>query len=156
VTPAGGGFGPVTDYLPHRPPMLLIDDIVEVTDQRAVCRATIHPDCVFAIDGVVHPSALIEFVAQACAIHLGVRSAQGGEPPRLGLIVACREVSLGVDHLAVGDELTIVAERVVGRTQVAAFIGTVTRGELRCATVELSVVAGELAGSSSPQETTDE
>ena len=156
MTPAGGGFGPVTDYLPHRPPMLLIDDIVEVTDQRAVCRATIHPDCVFAIDGVVHSSAMIEFVAQACAIHLGVRSARDGEPARLGLIASCREVSLDVDHVAVGDELTIVAERVIGRTQVAAFIATVTRGELRCATVELSVVAGELAGSPPPPETTDE
>ncbi len=150
MTSAGGGFGPVTDYLPHRPPMLLIDEIVEVTEQRAVCRATIHPDCVFAIDGLVHPSAMIEFVAQACAIHLGVRSAQGGEPPRLGFIVSCREVSFGVDHLAAGDELTIVAERVFGRTQVAAFTGTVTRGELRCATVELSVVDGGLAGSLPP------
>ena len=147
MTLAGSAFGPVTDYLPHRPPMLLIDDIVEVTDQRAVCRATIHPDCVFAIDGLVHPSALIEFVAQACAIYVGVRSARDGDPPRLGLIMSCREISFAVDSFTVGDELTIVANKVFGRKPVAAFTGTVTRGEVLCATVELSVVDAELAGS---------
>lgn len=150
MTLAGGPFGPVTGYLPHRPPMLLIDDIVEVTDQRAVCRATIHPDCVFAIDGVVHPSAMIEFVAQACAIQVGVESARAGDPPRLGLIMSCREISFDVDSFAVGNELTIVANKVFGQKQLAAFIGTVTRGEALCATVQLSVVDADLAGSPHP------
>jgi predicted hotdog family 3-hydroxylacyl-ACP dehydratase len=120
--------------------MLLIDDIVEVTEHRAVCRATLHPDCVFAVAGVVHPSALIELVAQACAIHAGVQAARGGDPPRLGFLAACREIAFAVDALAVGDELTIVAARVFGQDQLAAFTGTVTRGEVVCATMELSVV----------------
>ncbi|TMQ09296.1 MAG: hypothetical protein E6J91_30725 [Deltaproteobacteria bacterium] len=145
MTPTGDMFGPVADYLPHRPPMLLIDTIVEVTEQRAVCRATIRPDCVFAIDGVVHPSAMIEFVAQACALYVGVVDARAGDPPRLGLIVACREVSFDVDGFAVGDELTIVASKVFGQDQLAAFTGTVTRGDALCATVQLSVADAALS-----------
>jgi predicted hotdog family 3-hydroxylacyl-ACP dehydratase len=144
VTPTGDLFGPVADYLPHRPPMLLIDTIVEVTDQRAVCRATIRPDCVFAIDGVVHPSAMIEFIAQACAIYVGVVDAREGGRPRLGLILACREVSFAVDRFAVGDELTITASKVFGQNQLAAFTGTVTRGDALCATVQLSVADAAL------------
>jgi predicted hotdog family 3-hydroxylacyl-ACP dehydratase len=150
VTLAGGAFGPVTGYLPHRPPMLMIDDIVEVTEPRAVCRTTIHPDCVFAIDGLVHPSAMIEFVAQACAIHVGVLCARDGDPPRLGLITSCREITFAVDSFAVGDELTIVVNKVFAGRQLAAFTGTVTRGEALCATVQLSVVDAELAGSPHP------
>jgi predicted hotdog family 3-hydroxylacyl-ACP dehydratase len=130
--------------------MLLIDDIVEVTDHRAVCRTTIHPDCVFAIDGRVHPSALIELVAQVCAIHAGVVSARDGAAPRVGLLTACREVAFAVDSLAVGDELTIVANKLFGRDQVAAFTGTVTRGDALCATIELSVVDAELAATQLP------
>lgn len=145
MTLAGRAFGPVADYLPHRPPMLLIDHIVEVIDERVVCRATIHPDCVFAIDGVVHPSALIEWVAQACAIYVGVVSARDGNPPRTGLIIACREVGFAVDQLAVGDELTIVASKVFGQHQLAAFTGTVERGGALCATVHLSVADAEVA-----------
>ena len=143
-------FGPVTDYLPHRPPMLLIDGIVEVSDARAVCRATIHPDCAFAIDGVVHAAAMIELVAQACAIYVGVLSARDGNPPRTGLIIACREIAFAVDGLAVGDEVTIVADKVFGQQQLAAFTGTVTRGETLCATIQLSVADAELVGSPLP------
>lgn len=136
--------GPAAGYLPHQPPMLLIDDIVEVTAQRAVCRTTIHPDCVFAIDGAVHPAAMIEFVAQACAIYASANSAGDG-PPRLGLIMACREAEFAVDAFAVGDQLTIVASKTFGGNQMASFTGTVSRGDALCATIQLSVIDAELA-----------
>jgi predicted hotdog family 3-hydroxylacyl-ACP dehydratase len=144
VTSTGEVFGPVADYLPHRPPMLLIDEIVEVTEHRAVCRTTIHPDCVFAIDGAVHPSAMIELVAQVCAIYVGVRSARDGDPPRLGVITACREISFAVDSFAVGDALTITVNKTFGQKQLAAFTCVVNRGDALCATVQLSVMDGEL------------
>jgi predicted hotdog family 3-hydroxylacyl-ACP dehydratase len=150
MTSATDAFGPVADYLPHRPPMLLIDDIVEVTAHRAVCRTTIHPDCVFAIDGLVHPTAMIEFVAQACAIYVGVGSARAGDPQPLGLIMACREISFDVDSFAVGDELMIVANKVFGQKQLAAFTATVARGDALCATIQLSVVDAELTAPQLP------
>jgi predicted hotdog family 3-hydroxylacyl-ACP dehydratase len=140
-----GVSGPAAGYLPHQPPMLLIDDIVEVTETRAVCRATIHPDCVFAIDGAVHPAAMIEFVAQTCAVYVGAISVRDGGPPRLGLIMACREAAFTVDGFAVGDELTIVAAKAFGGNQMASFTGTVSRGGALCATIQLSVVDAELA-----------
>ena len=142
---AGTSHGPVVDYLPHRPPMLLIDDIVELTSDGVVCRATIHPDCVFAIDGRVHPSAMIEFVAQACAIYAGLVSARDGAPPKHGFIASCREITFAIDSFSVGDELTIAATKVFGQEQHAAFTGKVTRRDALCASVELSVVDAELA-----------
>jgi predicted hotdog family 3-hydroxylacyl-ACP dehydratase len=144
-----GMSGPAAGYLPHQPPMLLIDDLVELTEHRAVCRATIQPDCVFAIDGRVHPAAMIEYVAQACAIYAGALSVRDGGPPRLGLIMACREADFAVDEFAVGDELTIVAAKAFGGNQMAAFAGTVSRGDALCATIQLSVVDAELAALSS-------
>ena len=137
--------GPAARYLPHQPPMLLIDDIVEVTEQRAVCRATIRPDCVFAIDGAVHPAAMIEFVAQVCAIYATANSAGEGGAPRLGLIMACREAEFAVDAFAVGDELTIAASKAFGGNQMASFTGTVSCGDALCATIQLSVIDAELA-----------
>ncbi|CAN5901394.1 3-hydroxy-fatty acyl-ACP dehydratase [soil metagenome] len=139
-------FGPVSDYLPHRPPMLLIDHIVEVTDNRAVCRTTIHPDCVFARDGVVHPSAMIEIVAQACAIWVGVTSSRKGGAPQVGFLVACREVAFAVDRFCIGDELTIAVTKVLGEDQLAVFSGIVSRGDEECVTIQLSVVDAERAG----------
>lgn len=147
--------GPAAGYLPHQPPMRLIDDIVEVTEHRVVCRATIHPDCVFAIDGAVHPAAMIEFVAQACAIYAGAISAQDGAPPRLGLIIACREAAFAVDALAIGDELTIVASKAFGGNQMTSFTGTVSRGDALCATIQLSVVDAELTALSAAPDARD-
>ncbi len=138
-------FGPVADYLPHRPPMLLIDEVVEMVGDRIVCRTTIHPDCVFAIDGQVHPSAMIELVAQVCAIAVGVRASRAGNPPKLGLIIGCREVAFDIDSFAVGDDLVITVNKVFGQTQLAAFVGTVHRRDALCATIHLSVVDATLA-----------
>lgn len=140
-------FGPVADYLPHRPPMLLIDRIDEVAENSATCHTTIKPDCIFAQDGLVHPSSMIEFVAQVCAIFVGVKAARSGEPPRLGFIIGCREVTFAINSFAVGDELTITATKILGEDQLAAFNGSVTRGGQVCMTIQLSVVDAELAGS---------
>ena len=148
--PAGQAFGPVQDYVPHRPPMLLIDHIVDVSENQIVCRTTIHRDCAFAIDGRVHPSAMIELVAQACAIYVGVLSAHNGDPPMMGLIMGCREVAFAVDSFAVGDELTVAATRVFGQKQLAAFTGTVMRRDGGsdgpvAVSVQLSVIDAALA-----------
>jgi predicted hotdog family 3-hydroxylacyl-ACP dehydratase len=142
-------FGPVSSYLPHRPPMLLIDHIDELSLGNTVCRTTIRPDCVFVRDGVVHASAMIEFVAQACAISASGTTTRSGEPPRLGVIVGCREISFTVDHFAVGDELTIAVTKLIGEEQLAVFSGTVSRGGAVCVTLQMSVADAKLAGSSS-------
>lgn len=139
-------FGPVIDYLPHRPPMLLIDEIIEVNANGGMCRTTIKPDCVFAIDGLVHPSSMIEFVAQACAIAAGVTASRTGGPPRLGFIIGCREVTFDVDTFKVGDVLTIGITKVLGEQQLGVFNGVVTRDGVVCTKVQLSVVDAELAG----------
>ncbi len=138
-------LGPVASYVPHRPPMLLIEDILEViVDQRIVCRAVIRPACVFARDGIVHPSAMIEFIAQACAVLAGVTATTGARPVQVGLLLGCREVTFAVDRFVVGDVLTITATKTFGGQQMATFSGSVTRGDAVCVTAELSVMDGAL------------
>ncbi|MEZ4359270.1 MAG: hypothetical protein R3B48_03755 [Kofleriaceae bacterium] len=145
-------FGPVAHYLPHRPPMLLIDEIVAFGGDQVICKTKIAPECVFAVDGRVHASAMIEFVAQACAIYSTLVAADAEAPARVGLIMGCREVTLDVDELAVGEELTITATRVYGHELMAAFTGAVHVGARRCATVQLSVVDAEVAGAGQAQD----
>lgn len=137
-------FRPIEDYLPHRPPMLLIDELVEVTDIKAVVRTTIKPDCVFARDGIVHPAAMIEFMAQCCAILIGARPS--GKGPRLGFIISCREVNLMVDNFSVGDKLELTAGKVHGQEALAVFSCTVSRDGVQCATMQLSAVDAEVIG----------
>lgn len=132
----------IEDYLPHRPPMLLIDELVEVSDTKAVVRTTIKPDCVFARDGIVHPAAMIEFMAQCCATLIGGRPS--GKGPRLGFIISCREVNLLVDSFAVGDKLELGAAKIHGQDALAVFACTVSRDGVQCATMQLSAVDAEI------------
>ena len=133
------------DFLPHRPPMLLIDEIVEVSNDHAICRAAIKPDCVFLQGGVVHASAMIEVMAQCCVVVASERSA-GGERPRLGFIVSCREVDFAVDSFAVGDELVVTAKRVHGQHQLAVFACSVVQNDQVCVTMQLSAADAKLVG----------
>ncbi len=138
-------LGPVASYVPHRPPMLLIEEILEViVDKRIVCRTVIRPECVFARSGIVHPSAMIEFIAQACAVLAGVTAATGARPVQVGLLLGCREVTFAVDRFVVGDVLTITATKTFGGQQMATFSGSVARGDDLCVTAELSVMDGAL------------
>jgi predicted hotdog family 3-hydroxylacyl-ACP dehydratase len=146
MTAAERALGPVSDYLPHRPPMLLIDRIVEVSAHGAVCAATWQPDCVLAVAGRIPASAAIELVAQTCAIFLGVRGERGGAPPQVGMIAACREVTFAVDSFAIGDALTIAIHHEFGQPPVASFTARVSRGDAVVATMALSVVAGAPEG----------
>ena len=155
-------LGPVAHYLPHRPPMLLVDEIVDATDSAVVCRMTIRPDCIFVEDNRVHASAMIEVVAQACAIHGGLARAAdraaaaittrgdvvapagdvvapAGDVGR-GMVVACREAHFAVDDFAIGDVLTIAVTRTQSQPPLTSFTGTVTRADVTCVTMQLSVV----------------
>lgn len=133
------------DYVPHRPPMLLLDELVTEREDQVVCRATVAEAWPFCEAGEVNPLVMIELVAQACAVYVGVRARREGNPPQVGMLVGCREAELLAPRLVVGDELTITARPLFGQVQVTAFEGTVHRGAELCARMTLSVVAAAAA-----------
>lgn len=80
----------IREAIPHRPPMLLVDEIVEQTDSTIVCRKTFHPEEFFfqghypdkpIVPGVI----LCEASMQAGAILLSQCA-----PPEGGVPVATR------------------------------------------------------------------
>ncbi|HEY4182497.1 MAG TPA: hypothetical protein VGM90_36950 [Kofleriaceae bacterium] len=127
-------------YLPHRPPMLLLDRIDEVTADRVTCSTTLRADCIFVRDGIVHASAMLEVVAQACAIH--ANAGAHTEKPRPGMLISCREATLYVETFAVGDELTITATRLTSAAPLTTFDATVHRRDELCVRLQLSVMEG--------------
>lgn len=60
-------------FLPHRPPMLMSDRLLEITEDRAVGDFYIAPDCVFAQNGKLSETGLIEHAAQICSAIIGQR-----------------------------------------------------------------------------------
>lgn len=117
--------GPVADLVPHSGPMCLLGRIVDWTDDRLRCTATIADGHPLAMDGRLPSTALIEYAAQAMAAHGRLVAGATTAPPRPGMLVGIRSTTLAqrwVDArgLAItverrsGDEVNVLYDFVVG------------------------------------------
>ncbi len=81
----------VLDLIPHRPPMVLIDRILEVGPEHLVSEAVISADKPFlAPDGSLPAWAGIELMAQSIAAYAGAQARAAGEPIRVGFLLGTR------------------------------------------------------------------
>jgi predicted hotdog family 3-hydroxylacyl-ACP dehydratase len=124
--------------VPHAPPMLLLDELLEWTPGRARCAVRLRPDSPFMEDGRVRALVSLEYMAQAAAACAGA-DARGGEGNARGLLLGTRELTLAVEHFQAGDELVVEAERASADEQVTSFRCQVRRGEALVARAVLSV-----------------
>lgn len=102
-------FPPIAELLPHQPPAILLDEIVEQTADGVVARACIqdtHPFFDPELGGV--PVWVgIELMAQAVGAHAGLLGRQQGSPPRLGYLLGARRFAAGVAAFPPQSELRV-------------------------------------------------
>ncbi len=134
---------PVAELLPHAPPMVLIDELVEAAEGRVAARVTLRPDSPFVEDGRVPAIVAIEYMAQTIGAYAGLRARAAGGPPRIGFLLGTRELSLDVDAFAVGDELTIEARHVFGDEQLGSFQCELRRAGQTLASALVNVYEGD-------------
>lgn len=133
-------FPAVASLVPHRPPMLLIDALIEASDDRAVCAATPREGGCFVVDGVLPAEVFLEHMAQTVAALVGWRAAREGGVARRGFLVGAMELVLYVDGARVGDALTVEATRLAGDDEAGSFRCVVRRGGEALAEATLSVM----------------
>ncbi|BDS15633.1 hypothetical protein [Aureispira anguillae] len=94
----------VLKMIPQKPPMAMIDTIIEVSQQKAITALSITADNVFCEDGFFQAPGLSENIAQTAAAQVGYLSHQAGEEPPVGFIGAIK--NLTIEQLpAIGDQL---------------------------------------------------
>lgn len=81
-----------SDYIRHRGPMLLIDDICHADETSIVTQAHITNDNVFfdPKKGGVPSWVGLEFMAQTAAIWVGIDDERNGRPIQLGFLLGSR------------------------------------------------------------------
>lgn len=62
----------ITDLLPQRPPMLMVDRVVASDAKSCSTELTIRGDNLFVDDGALSAAGLIENMAQSCAVRIGI------------------------------------------------------------------------------------
>ena len=90
--------------IPHKGAMCLWDAVVDWDDRRIRLRSDGHRDPAHPLrsDDRLRAVHLCEYGAQAMAVHGGLRGAAAGGAPKVGFLVALRDVTL---HVARIDDL---------------------------------------------------
>jgi predicted hotdog family 3-hydroxylacyl-ACP dehydratase len=139
---ARDAFPPVTELLPHRDAMLLIDRILASSEGCTVVEAVLSSAGWYAnADGTVPAWIGVELMAQAIAAHASLVAIASGKPPRRGVLLGTRAYTANVPAFPAGDGLTITARTFFqdAASGLAAYHCTITRAETPLAEAEIKV-----------------
>ncbi len=100
-------FPRVEELVPHRPPMLLIDEVVEALPEGIRTRVHLTPYSPFMTPSGIGSAMGLEYLAQSAAAWFGVLSRQSGGAPRAGMLVACRSYEATVAFFDAGQTLDV-------------------------------------------------
>lgn len=118
---------PAGEFLPHRPPMQLVDRLLSAADGSGCVETTVAAGCpLLAADGRLESVALIELLAQCYAAVQGYIDQCAGRPPGRGFLVGIRKAQLYAPA-RVGDRL-LVAVRTAARVDTFVMV----EGEVHC------------------------
>lgn len=106
-----GSFPAIDELLPHRGDMLLADRVLDCDEVSAVTEYTPRRAAWYAADDGAMPAWLgIELMAQAIAVHVGMRKRLAGLPPALGALLGTRRFAATVSAFDAGQPLRIEAK----------------------------------------------
>jgi predicted hotdog family 3-hydroxylacyl-ACP dehydratase len=132
----------MVELIPHRPPMLLVDEVIAHEGLSVVCRTTIREDMPFVRDGEVPVLLALELFAQSAASLVALLASRGGAPLTSGAILGSREIKLYGDVLRVGDILEIHCEERMAIGVTAQIACELRRGGELLAEGSINVMAG--------------
>lgn len=105
----------VASLLPHASPMLLLDELLWVEGERACCQVRVGSRlALFSRENGDVPAWVgIELMAQTVAAWAGYRGWQQQQPPRIGLLLGCRQYVSHQPLLKAGTLLRIEVEQLM-------------------------------------------
>jgi predicted hotdog family 3-hydroxylacyl-ACP dehydratase len=113
----------IDKLIPHRPPMMLIDEVVGEVEEGLIVIARPDSRAWYAREDGSMPAWIgIELMAQAISAWAGLQEYKAGMPPRKGFLIGTREYTSKSSSFAAGKPLFIEVHRVFSDPQgLAAF-----------------------------------
>ena len=84
----------IADFIPHRTPFVMIDNLIRVNPECFESDFFIEEDNVLVHDGFFEESGLIENIAQTCAAGFGYLDYEKQGEPKIGFIGAISKVEV--------------------------------------------------------------
>ena len=136
---------PVSAVVPHKPPMILIDELLEYVPLSSLSSLVRLTDRSQFVEAGRAPAVItLEYMAQTIAAYAGLTERAKGLPAQKGFIIACREMVLEVDDLAAGDELLVEIKEAWSHDALGHFDCKVSRAGEPISRASLSVYQGEI------------
>jgi 3-oxoacyl-[acyl-carrier-protein] synthase-1 len=130
---------PITEFLPHNDPMILIERVVAFQDDFIHCQTTIHPHSPFCENGIVESYIGIEYMAQTVAAWNGIMAKRQCKKPKIGFLLGSRRLELLHTSFKVGDVLNIYAKTLYMDAEMGSFDCWIDVNGTRAAQARLSV-----------------
>jgi len=107
-------FPPISELLPHRGSMALLDHLIEAEPQRALCTVVLRRESSFCREGRVPSYVGIEYMAQAAGVLISWANRLAGKKEAgIGFLVSVRKFDSRVDGFAAGETLAVEAKEVM-------------------------------------------
>lgn len=112
---------PIREFLPHEPPMVLLDRIVSYEEPKLVTEITIRPGIPFYDENGVPGWIGLEYMAQSVAAYAGVQAHLREAPPSIGFLLGTRAYKCAVTQFPLGVKLKILVESLFVDSGLASF-----------------------------------
>ena len=122
----------IHEYIPQRPPIVMIDRIVNVSESKVVCEFQIKNDNIFVAEGKLFEPGIIENIAQTIAAGAGYRAKQKNEKVKLGYIAAIK--NLNIYTLPSVDDILSTTVQIVNEV----FSVTIVQAIVLCGSTEIA------------------
>lgn len=128
----------ITDYIPQRHPMVMIDDLIEASDTHAISQLHIHSTNIFVEDNQLAGPGLVENMAQTAAAQVGYQCARKKVPVPIGYIAAVK--NLEVFHLPALNSVITTSVRITNQVlDVTIAEGKVEQNGVLCCSCEMRI-----------------
>ena len=101
----------VTELVPHRASMLLVDALLDCSDSQARALHEVAADAWYILDGGMPAWIGVELMAQTIAAVVGFQKRQSGRSPVQGYLLGTRRYRSTLPAFPVGSRLEIVARQ---------------------------------------------
>jgi predicted hotdog family 3-hydroxylacyl-ACP dehydratase len=111
----------IAKLLPHKPPMILLDALLNYDDEGTTACVTITEASLFLEPDGVPVHVGLEYMAQACGAYAGAVARDKGEPVKIGFMLGTRRYQAHVPYFRLGERLLVSVKVVYRDDQMGAF-----------------------------------
>lgn len=130
----------IADLLPHAPPMVLIDEVIEWKKKYAVTAVNITQNSLLYVNGKGVPAHVgLEYMAQSCGVYSGLYFKENNLPIHMGFLLGTRNYHCGIEWFQPGDRLIVNIAEVLRQDAMGVFDCRISLNNQDIASAQLTV-----------------